>query len=126
MDLNITFYTESKSVTYHKVLQSGQMNLKEILILLAINFFNKNADLLFSTDSTLDIFQNFLKYELVVLLQKDSSSLSNLYLGNNKSLIQAIITPVKNSGEILGYMWTEVSFFEYLSSNYILYKKRGR
>ena len=37
----------------------------------------------------------FLKHELVVILQKDSSALSNLYIGKNKNLLQAIITPVK-------------------------------
>ncbi len=32
----------------------------------------------------------------------------------NKNLIQAIITPVKISNTIIGYIWTEVSFYEYL------------
>ena len=81
---------------------------------LSINIFNKNADLLFTTDSTESIYQNFLKHELVVLLQKDSAALSNLYLGSDKNLIQAIITPIKVSNEVVGFMWTEVSFFEYL------------
>lgn len=80
----------------------------------SINIFNKNADLLFSTDSTHSVYENFLKHELVVLLQKDSSALSNLYLGDNKKLLQAIITPIKNENEIVGYLWTVVSFFEYL------------
>ena len=67
-----------------------------------------------TTDSTESIYQNFLKHELVVLLQKDSAALSNLYLGSDKNLIQAIITPIKVSNEVVGFMWTEVSFFEYL------------
>ena len=80
----------------------------------SINIFNKNADLLFSTDSTKSIYDNYLKHELVILLQKDSSALSNLYLGDNKKLLQAIITPIKNGKDIFGFLWTEVSFFEYL------------
>jgi PAS domain S-box-containing protein len=80
----------------------------------SINIFNKNADLLYSTDSTHAIFEHFLKHELVVMLQKDSSALSNLYLGDNKKLLQAIITPIKNANVIVGYLWTEISFFEYL------------
>jgi PAS domain S-box-containing protein len=80
----------------------------------SINIFNKNADLLYTTDSTKSIHDNFLKHELVVQLQKDSSALSNLYLGDNKKLLQAIITPIKIGNQIVGYFWTEVSFFEYL------------
>jgi hypothetical protein len=80
----------------------------------SINIFNKNADLLYSTDSTHAIYEHFLKHELVVMLQKDSSALSNLYLGDNKKLLQAIITPINNGNEIVGYLWTEISFFEYL------------
>jgi PAS domain S-box-containing protein len=80
----------------------------------SINIFNKNADMLFSTDSSKGIYDHFLKHELVVMLQKDSSALSNLYLGDNKELLQAIITPIKNANVIVGYIWTEVSFFEYL------------
>ncbi|MEO8232366.1 MAG: PAS domain-containing sensor histidine kinase, partial [Ignavibacteriota bacterium] len=88
--------------------------LKSDFDFVSINIFNKNADLLFSTDSSKSIYDHFLKHELVVLLQKDSSALSNLYLADNKKLLQAIITPVRNENEILGYIWTEVSFFEYL------------
>lgn len=112
-DLKLLF-TQNKSVSLSKSITKWTDEFKKDFDFVSINFFNKNADLLFTTDSTQSIYQNFLKYELVVLLQKDSASLSNLYLGNNKSLIQAIITPIKNSNEILGYMWTEVSFFEYL------------
>ncbi len=121
-DLKLLF-TQNKSAALSQNIAKWTDEFKRDFDFVSINFFNKNADLLFSTDSTEGIYQNFLKYELVVLLQKDSSSLSNLYLGNNKSLIQAIITPIKNSGEILGYMWTEVSFFEYLHP-IISYTKR--
>jgi PAS domain S-box-containing protein len=132
-----TLFTQKQTPALLNNISIWSNEIKSDFNFVSINFFNKNADLLFTTDSTLDIYQNFLKYELVVLLQKDSSSLSNLYLGNNRSLIQAIITPIKNSGEILGYMWTEVSFFEYLHPiisytkketgevEYILIKEKG-
>ncbi|GIK20944.1 MAG: PAS domain-containing sensor histidine kinase [Ignavibacterium sp.] len=80
----------------------------------SVNIFDNNADLLFSTDSTQSLYNNFLKHELTVLLQKENAELSNLYFGDNKSLLQAIITPVRISGKIMGYIWTEISFFEYL------------
>ena len=80
----------------------------------SVNYFNKNADLLFTTDSQNNVTQNFLKQELKVVLHKDSTSLTNLYIGKNKDLIQAIISPVRRSGKIIGYLWSEVSFFEYL------------
>jgi PAS domain S-box-containing protein len=81
---------------------------------ISVNIFDKDANLLFSTDSSQSLYNNFLKHELTVLLQKDNAELSNLYFGDNKSLLQAIISPVKISGKIIGYIWTEISFFEYL------------
>lgn len=80
----------------------------------SVNIFNRNAELVYSTDSTKEILNIFLKHEFKILLQRDSSFLTNLYLGKNKNLLQAIITPVKKSGNIIGYIWTEISFFEYL------------
>lgn len=74
----------------------------------SVNIFDNNADLLFSTDSTQSLYNNFLKHELTVLLQKENAELSNLYFGDNKSLLQAIITPVRISGKIMGYIWTEI------------------
>ena len=81
---------------------------------ISVNIFDKDANLLFSTDSSQSLYNNFLKHELTVLLQKENAELSNLYFGDNKSLLQAIISPVKVSGKIIGYIWTEISFFEYL------------
>lgn len=89
-------------------------NLRSDFDFVSVNIFDKNANLLFSTDSTQSLYNNFLKHELTVLLQKENAELSNLYFGDNKSLLQAIITPVRISGKILGYIWTEISFFEYL------------
>ncbi|MFZ1517667.1 MAG: PAS domain-containing sensor histidine kinase [Ignavibacteriaceae bacterium] len=93
---------------------SWSNEIKNDFEFVSINIFNKKADLLYSTDSTKSIYNNFLKHELTVLLQKETSDLSNLYFGENKNLIQAIITPVKISNIIIGYIWTEVSFYEYL------------
>lgn len=93
---------------------SWSNEIKNDFEFVSINIFNKKAELLYSTDSTKSIYNNFLKHELTVLLQKESSDLSNLYFGENKNLIQAIITPVKISNTIIGYIWTEVSFYEYL------------
>lgn len=81
----------------------------------SVNIFNRQADLLFTTDSLYNIKQNFLKHELAGLFSKDFSSLSNMYVSDNKNLIQAVVVPVKNNEEIIGCLWAEYSFFEYLS-----------
>ncbi len=87
--------------------------LKKDFGFLRLNIFNKNADLFFSTDTSQSLSKNFLQDELLVLLQNDSSKSSNLFIDNQKNLIQAIITPVRSANEITGYIWAEVSFFEY-------------
>jgi PAS domain S-box-containing protein len=92
---------------------------------ISVNIFNPNADLLFSTDTSNNINKNFLKHELKIILQKDSSSLTNLYMGGDKNLLQAIITPIKRSGKAIGYIWTEVSFFEYLHPILVYTKKES-
>ncbi len=110
----ITLFTKKTTPELFQDIEKWSSELKNDFGFVSINIFNKNADILFSTDNTKSIYDHFLKHELVVLLQKDSSSLSNLYLANNKELLQAIITPVRNEKEIIGFIWTEVSFFEYL------------
>ena len=112
-DLKILF-TKRQSSALRKKINKWTTEIKNDFEFVSINIFNKKADLLFSTDTTHGIFDHFLKHELAVMLQKDSSALSNLYLGDNKKLLQAIITPIKNGNEIVGHLWTEVSFFEYL------------
>lgn len=106
--------TGKKNDQVIKSISRWSNDLRSDFDFVSVNIFDKNADLLFSTDSTQSLYNNFLKHELTVLLQKENSELSNLYFGDNKSLLQAIITPVKISGKILGYIWTEISFFEYL------------
>ncbi|MBP9121412.1 MAG: PAS domain-containing sensor histidine kinase [Ignavibacterium sp.] len=109
-----TLFTKKQSPALLNNINKWTNEIKYDFEFVSINIFNKNADLLYSTDSTHAIFEHFLKHELVVMLQKDSSALSNLYLGDNKKLLQAIITPIKNANVIVGYLWTEISFFEYL------------
>jgi len=109
-----TLFTKKQSPALLNSINKWTNEIKYDFEFVSINVFNKNADLLISTDSTHAIYEHFLKHELVVMLQKDSSALSNLYLGDNKKLLQAIITPIKNVNEIVGYLWTEISFFEYL------------
>ena len=109
-----TLFTKKNTPDLIKNIAKWSGEIKRDFNFVSINILNKNAELLFSTDSTHSIYDNFLKHELIVMLQKDSSALSNLYIGENKNLLQAIITPIKSSNEILGYLWTEISFFEYL------------
>ncbi len=109
-----TLFTKKQSPALLNNINKWTNEIKYDFEFVSINILNKNADLLYSTDSTHAIFEHFLKHELVVILQKDSSALSNLYLGDNKKLLQAIISPIKNANVIVGYLWTEISFFEYL------------
>lgn len=80
----------------------------------SLNVFNNKADVLITTDSLYNINQNFLKHELSVLLANDSSLITNMYMGDNKNLIQALVVPVIHKDSALGYIWAEYSFFEYL------------
>ncbi len=112
-DLNNLFLGKNIGTVKNKI-SDWAVGLRKDFDFISINIFNKNAELLFSTDTSKSIFQNFLKHELKIILQKDTSSLTNLYLDVNRNLLQAIITPVKKSGKVTGFVWTEVSFFEYL------------
>lgn len=109
-----TLFTKRTSPELLNSISKWSNEIKNDFEFVSMNIFNKKADLLFSTDSTKSIYDHFLKHELVVLLQKDSSALSNLYLAENKKLLQAIITPIRIDNVIVGYLWTEISFFEYL------------
>jgi PAS domain S-box-containing protein len=107
-------FQNKKDIQLSNRISKWTSELKKDFDFKSVNIFNPNADLVFSTDTTKSIYQNFLKYELKIILQKDKSSLTNLYLGADKNLLQAIITPVKRDDKVIGYIWTEVSFFEYL------------
>lgn len=80
----------------------------------SVNIFNKHAELLYTSDSLFNIKQNFLKHEIAGLFAKDFYSITNMYIVGNKNLIQAVIVPIKNADESIGYIWAEYSFFEYL------------
>jgi PAS domain S-box-containing protein len=88
--------------------------LKNDFDFISVNIFDTNANVIFSTNENKNISRGFLKHELEIILKRDSSSLTNLYLGTDKNLIQGIITPVKKSNRVIGFIWTEISFFEYL------------
>lgn len=90
------------------------MDLIDNLGFSSVNIFNNNAELFFSTDSAYSIRQNFLKYELKLILEKDSISATNMYVSDNKNLIQAIAAPIREKNEVKGYVWAEFSFFEFL------------
>ena len=57
--------------------------------------------------------KDFLKEELRELFKTDTSFTSNLYIRNNSNLIQAIASPIFENKKILGFVWVEISFFEY-------------
>jgi len=107
-------FSQKKSPALTKSIDKWSSEIKRDFDFLNINVLDKNANLLYSSDSTNSLSLYFLKHELVVLLSKDSATISNLYLGENKNLLQAIITPISFDKGIVGYMWTEISFFEYL------------
>lgn len=80
----------------------------------SINIFSRGVDIIFTTDSLHNIKQNFMKHELLVMLENDSSSITNMYIGDNKNLVQAIVVPIRSNNITHGYIWAEYSFFEYL------------
>jgi PAS domain S-box-containing protein len=80
----------------------------------SINIFDLRAELYFTTDSAYSIKQNFLKHELTLMLGKDSTSSTNMYVSDNKNLMQAIVVPVFYNREVKGLIWAEFSFFEFL------------
>lgn len=79
----------------------------------SISIFNSDGDLIYSSEDRDLFMRDFLKEELRELFKKDSSFFSNLYIRNNSNLIQAIITPLLIKEKTPGYLWVEISFFEY-------------
>lgn len=104
---------KSNQIILNKIAKWGN-ELKTDFDFVSVNIFDTDANVVYSTNNSQNISRSFLKHELEVLLKKDSSSVTNLYLGTDKVLIQGIITPVKKSNKLIGFIWTEVSFFEYL------------
>lgn len=112
-DVNDLVLNKSNSQLIERVTKWAR-KLKNDFDFLSVNIFNTNAEDIFSTDNNKNISKGYLKYELGVILDRDSSSLTNLYLGSDRNLIQGIITPVRKSNKIIGFIWTEISFLEYL------------
>lgn len=112
-DIQDLVTNKSNQIILNKIAKWGN-ELKTDFDFVSLNIFDTNANVIFSTNKSQNISRSFLKHELEVLLKKDSSSVTNLYLGTDKILIQGIITPVKRSNKLIGFIWTEVSFFEYL------------
>lgn len=112
-DLSNLFTNKNLKTTKSNV----ERNFKNIITnfnFLSVNAFDLTGNLILSSDSTNSIADNFLKEEVAVILSRDSSSNTNLYIRDNKYLIQAVITPFKEKNKIIGYLWSEVTFFQYL------------
>jgi PAS domain S-box-containing protein len=78
-----------------------------------ISLFNKDGSSVYSIVDQHIFSKDFLKEELRELFKTDTSFTSNLYIRNNSNLIQAIASPIVENKKILGFIWVEISFFEY-------------
>lgn len=78
-----------------------------------ISLFNKDGSSVYSLVDQNIFSKDFLKEELRELFKTDTSFTSNLYIRNNSNLIQAIASPIFENKKILGFVWVEISFFEY-------------
>ncbi len=78
-----------------------------------ISLFNKDGSSVYSIVDQHIFSKDFLKEELRELFKTDTSFTSNLYIRNNSNLIQAIASPIFENKKILGFVWVEISFFEY-------------
>lgn len=111
-DLNNLFANRANDQILRNI-SSWTEELKSDFGFLRISIIDRDANVLFSTDNSENLVKNFLKDELKVLLQGDSVKLSNLFIDSDKNLIQAILKPVVSGKAVKGYIWAEVSFFEY-------------
>ena len=110
----VNILTSGNTFRYEKNINQWADDLIHNLGFSSINIFNQKAELSFSTDSAYNIRQNFLQQELAVILEKDSTSTSNMYVSDNRYLVQAVASPIRLKGEVKGYIWAEFSFFEFL------------
>lgn len=78
-----------------------------------ISLFYKDGSSVYSLVDQHIFTKDFLKEELRELFKTDTSFTSNLYIRNNSNLIQAIASPIFNNKKNLGFVWVEISFFEY-------------
>lgn len=78
-----------------------------------IYILDSNATIIITTDKERKLQRSFLREEIKVVAGKDSASVSNLYVRDNRNLLQAIVLPLNRSNTRIGYLWAEISFFEY-------------
>jgi PAS domain S-box-containing protein len=110
----VSILTTGNTFRYEKNINQLANDLINNVGFSSINIFNKKAELFYSSDEAYNIRQNFLQQELAVILEKDSTSTSNMYVSDNRYLMQAIASPIRSKGEVKGYIWAEFSFFEFL------------
>jgi PAS domain S-box-containing protein len=110
----VNILTTGNTFRYEKNINQLANDLINNVGFSSINIFNKKAELFYSSDEAYNIRQNFLQQELAVILEKDSTSTSNMYVSDNRYLMQAIASPIRSKGEVKGYIWAEFSFFEFL------------
>ncbi|BDQ02486.1 ATP-binding protein [Ignavibacterium sp.] len=102
-----------------------------------IYLLDSNATIILTTDQERKLQRSFLREEIKIVAGKDSASVSNLYVRDNRNLLQAIVLPLNRSNSRIGYLWAEVSFFEYFypilfysqkeydKAEFLLVKKNG-
>jgi PAS domain S-box-containing protein len=110
----VNILTTGKIFRHEKKISQWADDLINNLGFSSINIFNQKAELFYSSDDAYNIRQNFLQQELAVILEKDSTSTSNMYVSDNRYLVQAVASQIRYKGEIKGYIWAEFSFFEFL------------
>ncbi|MBI5663307.1 MULTISPECIES: ATP-binding protein [Ignavibacterium] len=102
-----------------------------------IYILDSNATILITSDQERKLQRSFLREEIKVVAGKDSASVSNLYVRDNRNLLQAIVLPLNRNNSRVGYLWAEISFFEYFypilfysqkeydKAEFLLIKKNG-
>lgn len=102
-----------------------------------IYLLDSSAAIIVTTDKERKLQRSFLREEIRIVAQKDSADLSNLYIRDNRNLLQAIVLPLNRNNSRVGYLWAEISFFEYFypilfysqkeydKAEFLLVKKNG-
>lgn len=101
-----------------------------------VYLLDSNATIIITTDKEKKLQKSFLGEEIKVV-GKDSATVSDLYVRDNRNLLQALVLPVKKNGTRIGFLWTEITFFEYFypilfysqkeydKAEFLLIKKNG-
>lgn len=106
------FTAKNKEKVLHKFSLWSE-ELKKDFQFYNISVFNKDGSSVYSNVEQHTFSKDFLKEELRELFKTDTSFISNLYIRNNSNLIQAIASPIFENKKILGFIWVEISFFDY-------------